>query len=409
MEEKGLLMRTRIGWLVWLVPVVLFLAPAAVRGQQPNGYYYVPPSDPPNPVGLLSHSRYESGGFYFASEFWFLRETNPLRDQVVAARGFVDVTGQLTGNPGQPVGSFAPALLASDASGPNSYMPGVQLTLGYRLENGVSVEGSWLHLVQARYPAQASIIPQNFVVAPDLSNTFLFSPVYNFPGEFRGQPTKVNGAPAGSIFGIWNGAALDQIIFTQRLDFYDFTMRVPVYQTDCDRCYGLLGPRLVSMWEQFKWRAVSADLNLNSVSTDAAIYRNTLSQRMYGVHVGGGYERYWGTTPIGGFSGSIDAQVALYINLAKERASYELGDRSQTASRNRNTYTLVPGGQVNFNIWYYPIDGIQMRVGYNALGFFNTIASREPVDFNYGALAPGYSKGFTRFVDGLNAGIAFIF
>jgi hypothetical protein len=407
MEEMGL-MRTRIGWLVWLVPVVLFLAPAAVRGQQPNDYYPVPDT-PYNPIGLLGHTRYETGGFYFASEFWFLRQTNPLRDQVIAARGFVDVTGQLTGTPGQPVGDFTPALRANDAGGPDSYQPGLQLTLGYRFEDGVAVEINWMHLQQAKYPAQASIIPQNFAITPDLSNTFLFSPVYNFPGEFRGEPNKVNGAPSGSIFGIWNGAALDQIIFYQRFDQYDMTMRVPIYQDDCNRTYGLLGPRIVHFWERFKWRAISADLQLNSVSTDEAIYNNILSQSLYGVHVGCGWERCFGTTPIGTFSGSLDAQAAAYINFAKERAQYKLGDGSQTASRSRNTYTLVPAAQVNFNLWYYPIQAIELRVGYNAFAFFNTIRSPDPVDFNYGALAPGYTKGFTRLVDGLNLGAGFIF
>jgi hypothetical protein len=401
-------MRTRIGWLAWLVPVVLFLAPAAVRGQEPNGYYYVPP-EPFNPIGLLGHTPYESGGFYFASEFWFLRQSNLLRDQVIAARGFVDVDGSITGHPGQPVGPFSPALLASDAGGQASYAPGLQLTLGYRLENGIAIEANWLHLIQQKYPAQASIIPQNFNIAPDLSNTFLFSPVFNFPGEFRGQPGKINAGSPLAAFGIWNGAIQDQIIFTQRFDQYDLTMRVPVYQDDCNRTYGLVGPRIVHMWERFKWRAISADQALSSVATGVGIYNNILSQNLYGVHVGGGWERYLGTTPVGSFSSSIDAQAAAYINFAKERAGYELGDRSQTATRNRNTYTLVPAAQVNFNLWYYPIQAIEFRVGYNAFAFFNTIASREPVDFNYGALAPGYSKGQTRFVDGLNGGVAFIF
>ncbi len=401
-------MRTRIGWLAWLVPVVLFLAPAAAHGQEPNGYYYVPP-EPYNPIGLLGHPRYESGGFYFATEFWFMRQTNPLRNQTIAVRGFIDVDGSITGTPGNKVGSFGDALNASDASGQVTYQPGLGLTLGYRFENGVDVEINWLHFVEAKYPAQASIIPPNYAVAPDLSNTFLFSPVYNFPGQFRGEPGKIAVGNPLAAFGIWNGAALDQIIFYQRLDIYDMAFRIPVYQDDCFRSYGLVGPRIIHLWERFKWRAISADANLNSVATDEAIYNNILSQNMYGVHVGGGCERWLGATPLGGFAASLDAQAALYINFAKERAGYELGDRSQTATRNRNDYTLVPSAQVNFNLWYYPIQAIECRVGYNAMALFNTIASREPVDFNYGALAPGYSKGYTRFIDGLNAGICFVF
>ena len=167
------------------------------------------------------------------------------------------------------------------------------------------------------------------------------------------------------------------------------------------------------MWEQFKWRAVSMpSLNLRipcppTRPPTATPCRSTCT----GVHAGGGYEQPARplVAPVGGFSASLDAQAALYINFAKERASYELGDRSQTATRNRNTYTIVPGAQVNFNLWWYPIDAISVRVGYNALALFNTIASPEPVDFNYGALAPGYVKGYIRTIDGLNAGISFVF
>ena len=102
-------------------------------------------------------------------------------------------------------------------------MPGTQLTLGYRFEDGIAVEINWLHLQEAKYPAQASIIPQKFNVAPDLSNTFLFSPVYNFPGEFRGEPNKVAGGPAGhDLRHLERRRRWIRSSSSKRLDIYDF-------------------------------------------------------------------------------------------------------------------------------------------------------------------------------------------
>ena len=61
------------------------------------------------------------------------------------------------------------------------------------------------------------------------------------------------------------------------------------------------------------------------------------------------------------------------------------------------------------NLWWYPTEGIQLRVGYDAMAFFNTVAGKTPVDFNFGGLAPTWDRGVYRLFDGINAGIALIF
>ncbi len=59
-------------------------------------------------------------------------------------------------------------------------------------------------------------------------------------------------------------------------------------------------------------------------------------------------------------------------------------------------------------VWY-PLPSVQVRLGYNAMAFFNTFSSPRPIDFNYGSLtAPMYQSTF-RLFDGLNLGLAILF
>jgi hypothetical protein len=321
--------------------------------------------------------------------------------------------------PGTFVGSNNTALDVQQLSGPLTYMPGVEVNLGWRFENGVTAALSWIHLADAKYSATASFVPFNMQVGSILENTFLTSPVFNFPPEFLGPPLKffvpvlnpnlTQTAIAGSAPGIWNASTLQQLTFVQRFDQVDFTVRVPIYETDCWRSYGLIGPRADVMWERFKWRTV--DYNVFGVSTpvDAADYSNITSNRLYGAFLGCGNEWYLGSTPIGAFSVSLDLEAALMMDIVKERAKYELEDRSIAAQRSRVEYTFAPELQANLGFWWYPIEAIQVHVGYDAMCFFNTISSRRPIDFNYGALSPEWNHIPTRFFDGFRAGIGFVF
>src|SRR5207253_2191865 len=88
--------------------------------------------------------------------------------------------------PGQPqpgtfIGSGVTALSADDAGGPLSYQPGVRLTAGWRFQDGVAVEFSWFSLTEAKYNAVATLIPPGGNLGQLLENSFLFSPVFNFP------------------------------------------------------------------------------------------------------------------------------------------------------------------------------------------------------------------------------------
>jgi hypothetical protein len=405
-------MRTRTGWLGWLLAAGMLLAASTARAQGEVENFEVVPTPLAYPLG---HPRYENGGFFACAEFAMFRQDNPLQHEVIARRGFVDTLGQVTGVPNTFVGSNAVALDVQQAAGPLTYQPGTQLTGGWLFQNGVAFYATWMHLADAKYAATASFIPFNFQNGRIQENTFLTSGVFNFPPEFLGPlvkydtPTNPPVPATGNSPGIWNGSTLQQILFVQRFDQVDATFRVPIYQNDCWRSYGLVGARAVVMWERFSWRVVDYDVNGMADATSAADYSNIVSNRLYGPHLGWGNEMYLGSTPIGAFAVSVDFDTALMMDIVKERAKYELEDRSISASRKRDEYTLVPELSANIGIWWYPIQAIQVRIGYDVMTFMNTIGSRQPVDFNYGALAPEWNHIPFRFFDGFRAGIGFVF
>src|SRR5262245_5679507 len=157
-------MRTRTKWLAFLLVGGLFVTPATVRAQDnPGASTRSPVFETPLP--LMWGDRDE--GLYVATEFLVLRMNNPLRQQGVAFRGFIDQSGQIAGDhtsaiitvvdttvtpnrflndfflrpgaPGHFVGSHEVALDQHDVGG-NKFGPGVRLTIGYRLRDGITID-----------------------------------------------------------------------------------------------------------------------------------------------------------------------------------------------------------------------------------------------------------------------------
>ena len=56
-----------------------------------------------------------------------------------------------------------------------------------------------------------------------------------------------------------------------------------------------------------------------------------------------------------------------------------------------------------------PIEGVQVRLGYSAMTYFNTKYMEEPVAFNFGALDPAYGTRAFRIVHGLHFGVGLFF
>jgi hypothetical protein len=369
------------------------VVPYLARGQDSGEGYYVPPV---LYTGPFSHPRYEDGGFYIGAEFLYFRQTRPILSQVVAIRGFLDQNGSITGTTNQFVGSGEEALNTNMVQGSGNYQPGSNIFLGWRFKNGVTAEIGWWHLAESRYAATAGLIPVSFNVGSVLENTFLFSPVSNWPIGFIGNSANVlvNGNPAfGATPGIWNGASEMDIQFIQRFELVQASARIPIWETENYRAYGTFGGRAIIMWEKFWWRTVDRDVLGIATSDTTAIYTNIVSNRLYGPYCGVGHDWYLGSTPVGAFSVDMSINGAVYLDFVKGRARYELGDKSQAATRARNFYEVVPGFDGKIGMMWYPWEAIQLRVGYNMLALFNTAASPRPIDFNYGTIDPPFNGG----------------
>jgi hypothetical protein len=411
-------MRVRTLWLAGLLAAGLTLAPAparaqdgglipdplTIRAQTDDGA--LPDYQVPVPLG---HNPANKGGVYMSAEFVYYRQTNILEHQPIGFRGFWDADGSLTGRPGTFLGSGQLVLDAKDAGGPGTYQPGLRTSIGYKFNDGTSIDVEWLYLAKAQYFHIANIVPPNFQFGSNtLVNSFISAPVFNFDNTFAGPQNKINGGSPTTTFGIWDGADQMLIQFIQRTQQYQATLRVPIFYNDFFgyRCYGLVGPRFFWIWERFYWRTVNANPDGTADPTDVAIYTNIVSNRMYGAHAGFGNEWYCGH----GFACNLDIEAAGFLDIVKERAKYELGDKflPGQVKRAKTDYTAVPEVSATFNLTWYPLENIQLRVGYDFMAFFNTVAAPTPVSFNVGALDPPWERR-ARWFDGFRAGVAIVF
>jgi hypothetical protein len=295
-------------------------------------------------------------------------------------------------------------------AGPSTFEPGLSIFAGWRFSNGVTLEAYWWHVADTRMSATASLVPLNFQVGANGADSFLFAPVFNFTHNYAGPPVDVAGGTPGSTFGIWNAASLMTIDFVQRFDQALINFRIPVDTGENYRTFGFLGGRSVIMWERFRWRTVDLDVNGNAASDDQAIYSNVVSNRWYGFNIGYGGDWFcWDMPMLGSIAITADIQGGVGIDFVKERARYELGDFSTAASRNRNDYTFSPLVQGDLSIMWYPTQGVEFKLGWQALAIFNTVSAPRPIDFNMGAMTPGWERDTCRWMHGLHVGVSFVF
>src|SRR5438067_2199316 len=313
-----------------LLATAALLAVTATARAEDQGFGQVPLNAEPTipiPTGQAG-----SAGFYTAFEFVMLTQTRALGNQNIAYRGLVDSTGRITGLPGTYIGSGQVGL-STDMIGRTTFQPGWKFELGYSFPEGLRVYANFLQLIDAHYSAGATAVAPYFRSRQDLTDTFLVAGVFNFPPAFAGPVTKTGydqavGGISSQTYGIWNGATTMDIKFTQRFSQGEVGGRMPVYQTDYSRVYGLAGGRYDWFFERFFWRTVSFNLNGVAQPTDAANYVNTLSQRLYGPFVGCGHEIFLANQ----FSLSLDLTAALLLGVNKERAKYSLGASPDASS-----------------------------------------------------------------------------
>jgi len=364
-------------------------------------------------------------GLYTFGEFVLLTQTWTLGDQVVAVRGLVDSRGIVTGqvledgtivqaNPGTYIGSGVNALSTSDFAR-RSWYPGFNVGIGYAFDNGMTVQISFMHLLSRTHDAGASLVPPFFRSRADLSDTFLTAGVFNFPPQYAGPLVKTtaddtngNGVAdpgeGGNFYGIWNGASVMNISFNQWYNQAEVTARFPLFQTEYSRIYGLAGGKFAMIMERFRWNTISYDISGQAGPRDSATYSNTLSQRMYGPFIGCGHEIYQGK-----FGLSLDLTAAGLLNVVKERAKYKLDSDEIQSKLSRDEFTIVPNFNAHLNLTWYPIEGVELRVGYQAMTYFNTMNMRHPIGFNYGSIDPIYDTQVFRLFHGVNVGLGIFF
>jgi hypothetical protein len=420
-------MRTQIGWLACLLTAAMALTPGRGYGEEPRADDYPlsvlglaePPrvvrgqlgdAPPPDPESWLPLGKADTSGPYGAAEILFRRQTNPLHNQVIANRGVSDHDGSISGGfPGTFIGSDTPALRAQDV-GPGTYALGFQVTAGWHFRDNIELEFNWIHMFDAKYSASAGPLPAGGFVGPLLADSFLTSPVFNFPPDFAGPAFKVNLGNPGATFGIWDASSEQSIEFLQRFDQYDLSLRLPLFGDECNRTFWTIGPRMSWIWERFKWRTVAFDVNTGQAGQDdVALYSNVLSQRLYGAHLGCGYDWTMGATPIGTWAFSAELEAGIFADVAKEIVKYERGDFAIQNKRSKRDYSAVPEVAGKIYLTWYITEAVEIRMGYNVMFFFNTIASPDPVSFNFGGLDPPFVKGTTRIFDGLDFGIGLKF
>jgi hypothetical protein len=390
-----------------------YLSLAAPPGVVARGQFYEggteqvpgrPPIIAPIPTGNPG-----GNGFFSTLEFIYLSQTFALGNQTVAYRGLIDSSGNLTGAPGTRLGTFNPAL-TTDQFGRRSYQPGYKVGLGYKFDNGLVVYGTFAQTVRKSYAAGATSATPLSRNTQDLADSYLYSPVFNFPPDYAGPPVKTafdvnSNAPFGNFYGIWNGATVMDIQFRQTFTYGDMGARVPLLQTEYSRVYGLGGARYAWFAEKFYWRTVGTDLEGVAFPQYVANYRNELSQRMYGPYIGCGHEVYLGKR----MAIAADLTGAGLFSIVKERAYYELGDKTTKAKRSRNDFDVVPNANLDIGLMWYPLEGVQVKVAYTLQTFFNTRAMGEPIAFNFGALDPVYDNAQFRYVSGFTVGLGLFF
>jgi hypothetical protein len=413
-------MRRKSNWRTVLLTAAALLTPRLASAQGLNDYS---PADPVLPLPLAT-TQPGLGGLYLWQDFVFMHQTNPIKDQAVGFRGFQDSDGSITGVPGKFVGTHADALDTNQIRGPGTYEPGFQTGIGWKFEDGSTLSVNFFYLAIARYTAAATAAVPGGFSGPGGADSFLFSPVFNFPNDFAG-PANKTGSPivlqsdgtllvktgfqigdAFALYGIWNGASIMTLELVQRAEGVDITYREPVYETETYRLSGVVGPRYFWIWERFRWRTTSLNSDGTALPSDVAIYENITSNEMYGAFIGCENEWYLGH----GFAWYLNVDGAMLIDHVKEKADFQLGSKDIGPQNKRAVldYTFVPEIEGKIGIAWYLAEGVQLRLDYNGMVFFNTLASPRPVSFNYSGLDPGWDH-ITRLFDGFTAGLAINF
>lgn len=451
-------MRMRTSWLAGLLLALAMSMPGTARAQGPN--FNGPAVELPLPTMWGDRD----AGPYVAGELLFMRLNQPLRRQALAFRGLWDIDGSLDGSttPDNPLvrvedntgafinnffllkgqaGAFlgtGDVALTAKAGGAERFEPGFRLTIGYRFQDGIAVEAVYWRLADFKYSGGASLMPPpGRGVRQDFADSFISFPFFNFSPFFGGAerdvvgnvlpfpdpgtrpivvPDDVSGIDPVTLaelqtyhglplpaYGIWNAAEDATVTFDQEIWSLELNARFPLCQTECTRTYVICGARYLELTEHFLLRVSDADIDGFIAPENVAIYDNHWENRLYGLQAGMGNEAYLG----GGFALSVEARTGVFANYQRTEVTLSRGDDDGNKS-NRDAMTVSPMFSAAAYLWWYPVEGVQLRAGYEFLGVFGVHRSERPVDFNVGQLDPEYKDLFLK-MDGFTLGVAFIF
>jgi hypothetical protein len=394
---------------IWATLATLAPGTALAQESWPQGgdaTGYAPPAVPlPYPLGT-THP--EMGGLFVAGSYIMYSQTNPIKPQEVAVRGFVvtDDTGlNAAGSAGTFVGPRNQALNTGQVSGPYSFEPGFKLEVGWKFGDGSSLTASFWWIAESQYRAVATLAAPNYQYNSDQSATFLTSYVFDFPADFAGAPSKIASGTPFNVYGIWNGASEMSIVLWQRAEQFQLEYRKPFYETENYRVSALAGPRWVWFEDKFRWITTDTDVFGNQSPIYQGIYNNQVDNRMYGLYAGLQQEWYLGC----GLAAMLNTSVGGFLDVVRTSVDYQRGDRGGPENkRGRTMWRPVPEFQLTPSVMWYPLEGVQMQFGYDFFMFLNTVASPQPIDFNYSSLSPQYTD-IARFFNGFQATIAFFF
>jgi hypothetical protein len=460
-------MSTRTSWLAGLLLGVALCLPITARAQGPN--FNGPVFELPLPTmwGQRDTGPYVAGELLFMRlnnplraqtlafrGLWDIdgtldggtRPGNPIVEVIDNdnAGAFLNAFFLNQGFAGQFIGSGSPALTAKDG-GDAKFEPGFRLTLGYRLPDGIAIEVVHWRMADYAYSGGASNMPMPQVgVGNDFSNSFISAPFFNFSpfwaGAFRDVISNVLPVPdpgtrpvvvynqtaaAGAVFvtaqelldlqtlrglplpanGIWNAAEDMTITFEQEIWSLELNGRFPICLTDNTRTYAVAGLRYIQLYENFTFRVSDATIEGFIFPENVATYSNNIQNRMYGLQAGMGNEAYLG----GGFALSVEGRLGVFANYHPTEVTLERGDDGAVGvKRNDNGFNVSGMFSLGAYLWYYPIEGVQLRAGYEYMGMFGVHRSPNPVSFNVGQITPEYSDMYLG-MDGFSMGIAFVF
>lgn len=418
------------------------------------------------PLPLMWGERDE--GPFFAMEAVVMRINNPLKPQVIAVAGFFDDTGLARGDqtgplinvldgrnantliarlwadpgiPGQFVGSGTVRLTTGDLDG-TEFTPGAKMTFGYRLRNGIVFDVSYMQLIAARQSAAVGIIPQRDIgLGADLANSFVTVPFFNYTPQFAGPsrdvisdvflfpipalgnvslvtPGTATGAPNEVItddaaiddiianrgtpiaaYGIGNAAEVITVKYRQQFATGELNARVPIFQGEVTRTYGTGGFRYIYLQERYRMYVDDLDIDGNFTTMR---YTNRVKNRYFGAQAGLGSEAYLGS----GWAVSVEVKGGVLAE--NSQAETEITDFFSSFDRSDNQFGVAGMATGSVYLWWYPIEGIQLRCGYEYMGLFGVRRSPNPIDYDLGRLRPVYENKYLQ-VDGFTVGVGFVF